>query len=1131
MYTLFCVFHFPLACAYTPDENRGEELWELHNQANEYAWECYRNELKKISDPNNKEAITAAKEVLKTKYDAYIDRWHSWDDNKLQAGGAIDHVTALGKDAFVCVKKFGESPLINGKYAAGNPFSHVSFKEYRPIIRRMKIERHPDSGYGQKISCGDLTLTIKFGKSDAGEYGVMRPDPNNPKNCNIFITPETLKRHHRVGQTKTLVHEIGHFIEYAKWVDICKGDMKKAYKSYLRRSKQLDEFKRNRELGIKHPKDQPTHVSAYHAEEVFVELFSLEACDLHFGGICQSHVSESQTYAGTHRHLEKTESKDWWHKQLKKDGGVFPPRIKTGRYAQLLAKIKNILRHNKATETGRYRHNQLNYSLQTELVFGGILLGNEAKNDTVKPLAAGITFKNNQPAIEVVCQTDEGTRLFRYEEFDSTDLWVAYHIVKPPQWMQNEYGLEESEHNLVGCNSFENRSEFSLHPALANTSLASHAMDLDTASILDEFTPLVHHKGRWAALQWYDAPAKLEFQNGRIKISPAEGPNNVIVRLRLQGNKAILPNEVISTDKINELVKQSNLCVGQSLFQDSLDKPIQSVYIKPPQYHAGISAGNSALRGRLFKNLFVDHDSVMPKLLEKHECLRRIDRFARLLTLLNWIEDCEVNFPELPRGVKPEIENAETIRRKTEPSKREMIYQAANRFVNRPIPDYGFVRQLKLRISHPRVSPAALFAQTDNQKIVRIDDRTIEIYSTFRDYRFGSGFNNKSDLEMAKFAFRGQLEKISPGSLINNTELAKPFEYKELRKHFSPTNKNRERYLSQIWKPAAPVGDEYLKSTPYVDFKNRDVQQFLSILDNHLIEVGANNQTSLDQWRMALAFEAALSSRINPSFDYLAGTAKASEVARLKEGVCDENAVLLAALLRAKEIPARMVGGLVYAEELQGFMYHAWVEAWIGDRWRSLDSTRPHQFGAAQLLMMEIDDSYPDLTDWQRYYLHDLKIEVVEYSYDEIANELVSQQIDGLFEKTIPKLTKYGARNNIVFTRLAEHLRASANQHLGGSESAIDDYKAGMVIAHQLDLFDQKDFPALWPNYGIDGLDLLNRTVFLRHVCLDSLVPKIKEKYGIDAARQFVAAILAEDPFSDEIVSADEILKRYSLAK
>jgi hypothetical protein len=73
--------------------------------------------------------------------------------------------------------------------------------------------------------------------------------------------------------------------------------------------------------------------------------------------------------------------------------------------------------------------------------------------------------------------------------------------------------------------------------------------------------------------------------------------------------------------------------------------------------------------------------------------------------------------------------------------------------------------------------------------------------------------------------------------------------------------------------------------------------------------------------------------------------ATATDVARSLEGDCTEHAVFLAALCRAKQIPARVAAGLVYVQENpqrkmpQGFAYHMWTEAWLSDRWVPLDAT------------------------------------------------------------------------------------------------------------------------------------------------------------------------------------------------
>lgn len=69
------------------------------------------------------------------------------------------------------------------------------------------------------------------------------------------------------------------------------------------------------------------------------------------------------------------------------------------------------------------------------------------------------------------------------------------------------------------------------------------------------------------------------------------------------------------------------------------------------------------------------------------------------------------------------------------------------------------------------------------------------------------------------------------------------------------------------------------------------------------------------------------------------GFAGANEVARNLSGDCSEHAVLLAAMCRACDIPARVVVGLVYVDRLQGFGFHMWNEVYINQRWVALDAT------------------------------------------------------------------------------------------------------------------------------------------------------------------------------------------------
>jgi hypothetical protein len=61
----------------------------------------------------------------------------------------------------------------------------------------------------------------------------------------------------------------------------------------------------------------------------------------------------------------------------------------------------------------------------------------------------------------------------------------------------------------------------------------------------------------------------------------------------------------------------------------------------------------------------------------------------------------------------------------------------------------------------------------------------------------------------------------------------------------------------------------------------------------------------------------------------------ARDVLRTRRGDCNEHAVLVAALVRAVDVPARVVAGVAYAGD--GFYYHAWNEVWLGS-WVSADA-------------------------------------------------------------------------------------------------------------------------------------------------------------------------------------------------
>jgi hypothetical protein len=122
----------------------------------------------------------------------------------------------------------------------------------------------------------------------------------------------------------------------------------------------------------------------------------------------------------------------------------------------------------------------------------------------------------------------------------------------------------------------------------------------------------------------------------------------------------------------------------------------------------------------------------------------------------------------------------------------------------------------------------------------------------------------------------------------------------------------------------------YLQSNAWVQSDSADIRQFAR---GH--GAGGTPQEIMSHLVDAVRFH------MTGPVDYL-GYPSAVEALRTRSGDCTEYAVLLAALARAKNIPARLAYGLVYADRFSGkkdvFSPHAWVQAWTGTRWESYDA-------------------------------------------------------------------------------------------------------------------------------------------------------------------------------------------------
>ncbi len=159
---------------------------------------------------------------------------------------------------------------------------------------------------------------------------------------------------------------------------------------------------------------------------------------------------------------------------------------------------------------------------------------------------------------------------------------------------------------------------------------------------------------------------------------------------------------------------------------------------------------------------------------------------------------------------------------------------------------------------------------------------------------------------------------------------------------------------------APPPDDSYLDASAMLDADDPQVHKLV----NQALPSDRTSQTPVQRTEALRQF---VHQYIDEK-DLSVGLATASEVARTGQGDCTEHAVLLAAMLRAANIPSRTVSGVIYVERFLGrdgvFGYHMWTQAWLTDertgqgRWVDLDATLPDApFDAAHIALSTSDMS------------------------------------------------------------------------------------------------------------------------------------------------------------------------------
>lgn len=196
------------------------------------------------------------------------------------------------------------------------------------------------------------------------------------------------------------------------------------------------------------------------------------------------------------------------------------------------------------------------------------------------------------------------------------------------------------------------------------------------------------------------------------------------------------------------------------------------------------------------------------------------------------------------------------------------------------------------------------------------------------------------------------------------------------------TGPNTAEITVEALRPETPLADADLASTTPPTEADREPNRFIQSDDPKIIamarEAAGKEQ---DPWKIATALERYVHNAVEEK-NYSTAFASASEVAESREGDCTEHAVLLAALLRSLELPARVAIGLVYAPSEQGFAFHLWTEVYLNGRWLPLDGTLGRGgIGAAHLKLADSslagDNAYASFLPVAQV-LGRLKIEVLE---------------------------------------------------------------------------------------------------------------------------------------------------------
>jgi hypothetical protein len=127
---------------------------------------------------------------------------------------------------------------------------------------------------------------------------------------------------------------------------------------------------------------------------------------------------------------------------------------------------------------------------------------------------------------------------------------------------------------------------------------------------------------------------------------------------------------------------------------------------------------------------------------------------------------------------------------------------------------------------------------------------------------------------------------------------------------------------------SAPPGKEFTSPNRYIQSDDETVRR-------HAAEAAGDEP---DPWKAAQRMEQWVQRNLKKK-NFFTLLASAAEVAEKLSGDCTEHAVLLAAMCRARGIPARVAVGLIYVPDPPRLGAHMWTEVFVRGKWIPLDAT------------------------------------------------------------------------------------------------------------------------------------------------------------------------------------------------